>query len=100
MIVITSFFASGAVFTRKTLEESEGCHVPGQRTVMLVRARRIPHRESVAGIGRLALGGGGILHLPIGRRANRAASNSALGLRTSQKAVWAKFGEQPSHALR
>jgi hypothetical protein len=58
-----------------------------ENRVMLVRARRVPHRESVAGIGRLALGGGGILHLPIGRRANRATSKSALRLRTSQNAV-------------
>jgi hypothetical protein len=68
------------------------CHVPGQRTVMLVRGRRVPHRESVPGIGRLALGGGGILHLPIGRRTNRATSKkSALGLRTSQNSVKRKF---------
>jgi hypothetical protein len=36
----TSFFASRAVFTRKTFEESEVCHVPGERTVVLVRGRR------------------------------------------------------------
>jgi hypothetical protein len=76
------------------------CHVPGHRTVMLVRGRRVPHRESVADIGRLALGGGGILHLPIGRRANRATSKSALGPRTSQNAVKAKFAELLFHALR
>jgi hypothetical protein len=29
VFVFTSFFASRAVFTRKTFEETEVCHVPG-----------------------------------------------------------------------
>ena len=42
-LLLLVFFASGAVFTRKTLEESEGATCQAENR-MLVRARRIPHR--------------------------------------------------------